>query len=232
MFLDNKFSRWYFAIVESARIRKLDPSIYVERHHVVPKCMAGDNSIGNIVSLTAREHFICHWLLTKMVESTFHKRKMYHALGKFVQSSPLQQRNLSSRQYDVARNAISEARRGRKHTVETRQKMSRALKGRASPNKGRKGWFSHSAVARDRISSAVRGKTFVDRFGEEKAMLAKEKLRQSKLGKPSGMLGKRHSPETIEKLSKPKNGSPHRRTTCPYCNALEQTPRHIRLCAP
>ena len=39
---------------------------YVEKHHIVPKCMGGSDSITNIVELSAREHFICHVLLHKV----------------------------------------------------------------------------------------------------------------------------------------------------------------------
>jgi hypothetical protein len=37
-----------------------------ERHHVIPKCMGGDNSPANIVALTPEEHYVAHQLLVKM----------------------------------------------------------------------------------------------------------------------------------------------------------------------
>jgi len=37
--------------------------IYYEAHHIIPRCMGGGNDKTNIVLLTAREHFIVHWLL-------------------------------------------------------------------------------------------------------------------------------------------------------------------------
>lgn len=36
---------------------------YSERHHIIPKCIGGTNEAKNIVRLTAREHFVAHWLL-------------------------------------------------------------------------------------------------------------------------------------------------------------------------
>ena len=39
---------------------------YTEKHHIIPACLGGSNSSDNIVSLSAREHYICHLLLTKM----------------------------------------------------------------------------------------------------------------------------------------------------------------------
>ena len=39
---------------------------YTEKHHIMPRCLGGTDDGDNIVVLTAREHFLCHWLLTKM----------------------------------------------------------------------------------------------------------------------------------------------------------------------
>lgn len=42
------------------------PPCYIEVHHVYPKSMGGSNEKTNLAVLTAKEHFICHLLLTKM----------------------------------------------------------------------------------------------------------------------------------------------------------------------
>lgn len=66
-FLENKYSRWYFKIVEKAKIRnwsKKTANCYIEFHHIVPICLGGKNL--GVVSLTYKEHFICHRLLVKM----------------------------------------------------------------------------------------------------------------------------------------------------------------------
>lgn len=36
---------------------------YHERHHIVPKCLGGDNNEENLIDLYAKEHFIAHKLL-------------------------------------------------------------------------------------------------------------------------------------------------------------------------
>lgn len=54
----------YKKLIERAKIRKL--AGYVERHHIIPKCIGGLNDNNNIAILTAREHFIAHLLLTKI----------------------------------------------------------------------------------------------------------------------------------------------------------------------
>ena len=54
----------YQTLIERASCRKL--SIYVEKHHIIPKCMGGNDNPSNIVELTPEEHFVAHQLLVKM----------------------------------------------------------------------------------------------------------------------------------------------------------------------
>ena len=77
MFLDNKYTTTYNAIVERARDREVNG--YVERHHIIPKSLGGSNDDSNLVKLTAREHYICHLLLTKMLTGKA-KGKMVYAV--------------------------------------------------------------------------------------------------------------------------------------------------------
>jgi hypothetical protein len=58
------YQRIYDQIINRARTRKLEG--YSEIHHIVPKCMGGSNEKQNLIELTAREHFICHWLLYRI----------------------------------------------------------------------------------------------------------------------------------------------------------------------
>ena len=69
MFSENKYKKWYDMIIENAQNRQIKG--YKERHHIIPKCLGGSNKKENLVDLTAREHFVCHWLLTKFVSDTF-----------------------------------------------------------------------------------------------------------------------------------------------------------------
>lgn len=76
LFIDNKYSRWYNTIIKRAQTRTIIG--YIEKHHIIPKSLGGSNVKSNIVSLTAREHFICHMLLPKMVDG-IQRQKMIHA---------------------------------------------------------------------------------------------------------------------------------------------------------
>jgi len=66
------YHRVYENLMQRAVERKWNrstASCYVEFHHVVPKCIGGDDSDNNIVCLTAREHFVVHLLLVRMYPS-------------------------------------------------------------------------------------------------------------------------------------------------------------------
>jgi len=81
--LVNKYTVWYFSIVDKALARawtKKTAPVYVESHHIVPKSILKNE---DVVLLTAREHFICHLLLPKMLVGTS-KRKMMLALHRLT----------------------------------------------------------------------------------------------------------------------------------------------------
>lgn len=230
MFAENKYKKWYDLIIENAQNRKIDG--YKERHHIIPRCMGGTNSKTNLVNLTAREHFVCHWLLTKFVDRTFYQKKMLNALGKFVQNSPLQERNLTSRQYEVARKAISEANKNRVYTQEIRDKMSKASKGRIPWNKGKTGLQFSSEVKKAKLRNLYKGVSFEERYGD-RADEIKKKYSESKKGHTAGMTGKAHTDETKSRMSKNmkgKRGPQKRFESCPSCSQTQVTARHIKFC--
>lgn len=96
--LNNKYTKWYLAIIENAKhrasTRKEAKQLlgFVEGHHIVPSSIYRNK---DIVYLTLREHFIVHILLTKMLTGT-NKIKMEEALAQFMQG-----RNLNSRQIAI-----------------------------------------------------------------------------------------------------------------------------------
>lgn len=85
-FIDNKYTCWYYAIVVNAQKRTIQNNAYYEKHHILPKCIFPEHKKEkwNLVSLTAREHFICHLLLTKMTKDK-NRYKMLQAAISFNQ---------------------------------------------------------------------------------------------------------------------------------------------------
>ncbi len=61
------YDKVYNSLIGKSRSgRDIPIDTYTERHHIIPKCMGGGNEAANIAILTAREHFIAHWLLYKI----------------------------------------------------------------------------------------------------------------------------------------------------------------------
>lgn len=120
MWVENKYKRWYFSIVNRARERAIKG--YTEGHHVIPKSMGGLNDKSNIVKLTFREHFLVHWLLMKCTEGKA-KGKMRYA---FLMMRKGRKEMISSWQYAQLRKVARE----RRHSKETKRKISDSSKGK------------------------------------------------------------------------------------------------------
>jgi len=58
------YSGIYIKLIERAKGRIVDG--YTEKHHIIPRCMGGDNKSRNLVSLTPEEHYLCHLLLVRI----------------------------------------------------------------------------------------------------------------------------------------------------------------------
>lgn len=58
------YEKIYKNLIYRAKNRIIDG--YVEKHHIIPKCMGGSDSIENLVILTPEEHFLAHVLLVKI----------------------------------------------------------------------------------------------------------------------------------------------------------------------
>lgn len=97
------YKKIYYTIINKAKNRTIDG--YVEKHHIVPISLGGKNNKENIVKLTAREHFVCHWLLWKFTEGK-HKIKMGHAFGR-MRFHNSKNRYYTSIGYEIARKAHS-----------------------------------------------------------------------------------------------------------------------------
>lgn len=192
MFLQNKYSKWYFNIVNQALNRV--PTGYVERHHIIPKSLGGSNSRDNLVSLTAKEHFICHMLLTRMVSDASAKIKMNNAIWMMQSSSRNQIRyKISATTYKHIKERISESYKNNPNhrSIESRIKQSTTAKGIT--------YDERYGLEKSAELKALRSAKRKPRSEETKA-----KLRAANLGKkrgPSKLKGRVTSEEVKQKIS-------------------------------
>lgn len=74
-FIDNKYTRWYYAIIAKRAIK--DKRRKGEVHHIIPRSLGGSDDAINLVKLTGHDHAWCHWLLTKMTEGEARSKMVY-----------------------------------------------------------------------------------------------------------------------------------------------------------
>jgi hypothetical protein len=191
MFNQSKYTRIYYSIIENALTRV--PLTYVECHHIIPKSLGGSNSQSNIVKLTAREHYICHLLLTKMVDGEARK-KMVYAL--WILSNKTSKKN--SKIYQSTRESFAELMKKRKHSPEAIEKMKKAQKGKI---------ISQAHRERLRVINTGLVRNFTDEHRENLSKAGKgrvitpewrEKLSQANKGQGKG---RKLSDETKAKVS-------------------------------
>jgi hypothetical protein len=108
-FLDNRYTKWYVQLVERAIFekRKKGQGTYYERHHIVPKFMGGEDG-RNIVLLTAKEHFLAHLLLTKMLNGKL-KNSAAFALAKMAYHENGIQGRYNARGFSLVREKVGQA---------------------------------------------------------------------------------------------------------------------------
>lgn len=88
----------YNEIIKSAKLKNRSRKLgYFEKHHIIPKCMGGNNSKENLVLLTAKEHYICHHLLHKHYKNEKYLFLAYHLMT-FSKKDNLQK--ITSKQYE------------------------------------------------------------------------------------------------------------------------------------
>lgn len=158
----------YDRLIDRARGRSLVG--YRERHHIQPRCMSGTDAPGNLVDLTAEEHYVAHQLLVKMHPNN---RRLAHA------ANLMARRAGRNKVYGWLRRKQAEAAsldlKGRKLSAERRAAMS--TQQRAKPNfKGRK----HTVAARAAIGQANRRQP---RHTVPHTEEAKRRMALAKLGK-------------------------------------------------
>lgn len=134
------YQRIHDEIIVRAKNRKLIG--YGEKHHILPRCLGGDNSKENLVKLTAKEHWIIHLLLVEIFPA---QPKLKLAIRMMMLKGTTQDRKSvrSGKQFErlkiEAAKAHSKLLLGTKKapfTQEHKDKISKAKLGKPGANKG------------------------------------------------------------------------------------------------
>lgn len=90
------YSKIYIDICNRGKLNR-NLNCYTEKHHIIPKCMGGNNDKDNITVLTFREHYLVHWLLCKMYNKHI---GINYAFLCMLRKQPTGERILTSRRYE------------------------------------------------------------------------------------------------------------------------------------
>lgn len=78
---------------------------YEESHHIIPRCMGGTDESSNLVKVSARVHFILHWILCKQYPKN---RALTYAFNAMCRNDKNQlERKQNSKHYKYARERFS-----------------------------------------------------------------------------------------------------------------------------
>jgi len=233
MYLNNKYTKTYYNIVNRASQRTLDG--YTETHHIIPKSLGGEDTQKNLVVLTAREHFLCHWLLTRMVDNKRDQWSMINALGfmMWVENNNQKRYKVNARLYEQLKRKHSEAKSwalsgerngmyGKKHSEETIERMKEYQQNRPPMSEEAREKIRQSKLgkARDeetkrKISESKKG----TQVGENNPMYGKTHSNETRRKQSEAAKRRKYSAETIEKRAAKIRGKKRPTRTCPHCGS-------------
>lgn len=82
---------------------------YMERHHIIPKCVGGDNSSDNLIFLPPRIHYICHRILIKLYPNSNKLKFAFWAMCNQLTGDVQRKYKVSSHGYRIAKLAFCKA---------------------------------------------------------------------------------------------------------------------------
>lgn len=187
---------------------------YYESHHIIPLCLGGTGSVKqwqsheNIVLLTAREHFICHWLLYEIHPDN---RKLAIAFNLMcrIENSNQSRYTPSSRIIEYAKEVDRKSRLGssgfwkdKKLSEETKEKLRLANLGKKQSEKTKEKRHNTKLIngSYEKQKEKLKGTKWTEEQRE------KVKLWNS-------TVGYKHSEETLRKMR-----GPRKKIICPHCN--------------
>jgi len=217
------YSKIYNQLIANRKLNVHSDDIFTEKHHIIPKSHGGSDSIDNIVALSAREHFIAHWLLWRI-----HRDKAMAFAFNVMCWNTYGNRYKNSYAFAEARKANRDNLVGRTISTETRDKLSKSMKGRPSPLKGKKA--SDATKEKLRVKAKVTGlmhigNTYV--LGRKHTEDAKAKMSSKAKGRivseetkakiKESKRGIVHSVETKLKMSESAKCTVRLKVVCPHC---------------
>lgn len=169
---------------------------YYELHHVIPRSMGGSDDASNLIALTARQHYVAHWMLARALGGAASRAFfMMSNFGKYG--------SVNSTTYENARKEYSKqvsiqmtGNKPKPITEETRIKMRDKKLGRS-------------------LSEETKEKLRLVNLGKKRDVEFCRKVSEAKKGIATRGSGYTQSDETKRKIAESNFNRPM--ITCPHC---------------
>ena len=202
LFIIVNYQKIYSSIIDKARkeSRSKSKTTYYEAHHILPECLGGQGRAEqwkthpNIVLLTAREHFLCHWLLVRIYPGNQKLAYAFWAMCNLENQKQLRY-VVSSRAYEESKQTVAVALKNRK--------------GQNNPLYGIK--RSKETIEKIKASRAA------NPYKHTQEAIAK--MKESKKGVDYSYLkGRKLTKESVAKREATRKANGNRKVlTCPHC---------------
>jgi NUMOD3 motif len=207
-------------MLESNKYITIRRSVMIKhKHHIIPKHMGGTDDPNNLVELTIEEHAEAHRLLYEQ-HGRWQDRVAWQGLAGLVGHDEI------LKKMNAAQRGAGHPFYGKSRSIETKQKISQALKGHTVSEETRNTWSEQrkgrkvSNETRQKISAGNKGKVISEEHREilrqPKSVEHKEKISAGNKGKVRSdeakqknrlaRLGKKATDETKQKISKALTG--------------------------
>jgi hypothetical protein len=228
----SKYEKWYNQITQNGKTSKAEGD---ERHHILPRSLGGSDDSQNIAFITPREHFICHWLLTKIYPVGEEHWKMVNAFRMMRAENSNQKRyatKITARVYENLKKEYSKLQServvgennpmyGKTHTEEARRAISEKNTGKKLSQEQRaKQVKAQTGRKRKPFSEEWRSKMSLEKSGEKNPRYGVTVSGDTKQKMREKALGRTQSAETIQKKADAIRGSKREKKLCPHCNQM------------
>jgi len=177
---------------------------YVEKHHILPRCLGGTDEISNLIELYPEEHYLAHLLLCKIYPGN---QKLLYATMNMTTGSMTNNGKRNNKAYGWLRRQYAQSMSGDNNPA---RRIPNLQKEAAKKRKGQK----RSEETKARMSIAQKGRTFTEETkykmaeaARNRPLISEETRQKLKLRIPNkGMLGRTMSTETKAKMSTSQQG--------------------------
>lgn len=202
------YYRHYCALIQKRKVQLLTKDC--EKHHIQPKSICPEKQYckENIVNLSYKQHFVAHHLLYRHYKSIGDAQKTKKmALAWHRMCKNRDGIHVTMIQFERAKRALSEVNKnnktwlGRKHTQETKKKLSQSKRGAKNPMYGK----HLSQEAKKKLSQAKSGQKH-HQFGKPRPLQVRLKISKALKGPNNPRFGKPRDPQTRKKISEARKG--------------------------